>query len=218
MRATATLCLTCLIALPAASCAQTEEAAPGEKTARNRVAAQRQRPTAEEDAPPDDRATRRLESVTWDSVRHQLAWVVSKGEKDGPEYKPLAKQEYLINMDKATMTVHGETRGFSREEAVNVRVLMDLIAKYAVDSTVWWDGGEGERVDENGNPKARPKPKQERQPSQDEGVALMRVSNPSQPASQSQVQSQIRELEERLAALRRLDRSMTAEALQVRTF
>lgn len=189
MRATATFCLTCLLALPAVSFAQAEE-----------------------------RPTRRLESVTWDSVKHQLTWIVSKGERVGPEYKPLAQQDYLINMDKATMTVRGETRGFSREEALNVRVLMDLIAKYAVDSTVWWDDGQGDKLDENGNPKPGQRPKRNQPPSKDEGVAVMRVSSPGQPLSQAQVQAEIRELEARLAALHRIDRDRTAEALRVKTY
>lgn len=212
MRATATFCLTLLLALPAASCAQSDATAAGGK---NRIAVQSRRPSPDRNAQPAERATRRLESVTWDSVKHQLTWVISQGQRDGRDYKALAQQDYLINMDKATMTVLGETRGFSRQEAHNVRVLMDLIAKYAVDSTLWWDDGQGEKLDENGAP--QPKPRRDRKPSKDDNVKILHVSYPA-PLSQSQVQSQIRELEARLAALKRLDRQITAQGLELRQY
>lgn len=92
-------------------------------------------------------ALRRLESLTWDSVKHQLSWDVSRGEKKGDAYQPNGADRYEIDMDKATMTVNGESRRFSEEEAANVRTLMDFISRYALESTVWWESGEGEPVD-----------------------------------------------------------------------
>jgi len=102
------------------------------------------------------RAPRRLESVTWNSVKRELTWVISKGERDQKTgaYKPLSTETYLINMDKATMTFNGETRGFSKQEAVNVSALLDIIAKYAIESTLWWDQGHGRRVDDKDQPAA----------------------------------------------------------------
>ena len=97
-------------------------------------------------------ALRRLESVRWDSVKHELTWDVSRGEKKGDAYQPHSNDHYQINMDNATMTVNGETRRFSEEEAANVRTLMDFISKYAVESTVWWETGEGEPLDGKDNP------------------------------------------------------------------
>jgi len=96
------------------------------------------------------RSPRRLESVTWNSVKRELTWVISKGERDPKTgvYKPLTTETYLINMDKATMTFNGETRSFSKQEAINVSALLDIIAKYAIESTLWWDQGHGRRVDE----------------------------------------------------------------------
>jgi hypothetical protein len=90
---------------------------------------------------------RRLESVTWNSVNHELTWNVSKGERKDNAYKAVGTDHYSINMDSATMTVNGETRRFSEDEASNVRNLMDLIARYAVESTVWWENGQGEPID-----------------------------------------------------------------------
>jgi hypothetical protein len=100
----------------------------------------------------DSESLRRLESITWDSVKHQLAWDVSKGDKKGSAYQPKSKDRYEINMDNATMTVNGESRRFSADEAANVRMLMDFVSKYALESTVWWESGEGDPVDGKGTP------------------------------------------------------------------
>ncbi len=97
------------------------------------------------DEQPD--SIRRLESVTWNSVEHQLVWDVSKRERKDDTYQSMGTDHYEINMDNATMTVNGETRRFSHEEAKNVRRLMDLISRYAVESTVWWEDGQGEPLD-----------------------------------------------------------------------
>ncbi len=106
----------------------------------------------DEDTDGKDTPVRRLESVTWDSVKHELKWEVSTGEKKGNGYQPRSSDRYAIDMDKATMTVNGERRRFSEDEAANVRTLMDFVSKYAVESTVWWESGEGDPVDENGTP------------------------------------------------------------------
>jgi hypothetical protein len=95
---------------------------------------------------------RRLESVTWNPVSDELTWVVSTGDKAAGPYQPAVKETYHIQMDSATMTVSGEGRHFSQEEAENVQVLMDLLSKYAIDSTIWWEAGQGDKLDGEGNP------------------------------------------------------------------
>ena len=102
--------------------------------------------------PNDAVSLRRLESITWDSVKHQLTWDVSRGERKEDAYQPQSKDRYQINIDMATMTVNGEIRRFSEDEAVNVRKLMDFVSRYALESTVWWENGEGEPVDGNDTP------------------------------------------------------------------
>jgi len=175
---------------------------------------------------------RRLESVTWNSVSHELTWVVSSGEKKGADYKPLKSDKYLIRIDDATMTFNGETRRFSKEEASNVLVLMDLISKYAAESTIWWEDGQGEPLNGNGKPNAKPKqvqPKQQpqgqpqeqdRQPQggADDDVAILHVAwTPQTPVNARALDVQIRDLETRLAALKQL-RSVLDRALQVASY
>lgn len=95
----------------------------------------------------EEHKARRLESVTWNPVKNELTWVVSSGEKPAQgEYRPDKQQTYVIDMDAATMMFNGETRRFSRQEAANVRSLMAAISTYAVESTVWWEQGHGQRV------------------------------------------------------------------------
>jgi hypothetical protein len=167
-----------------------------------------------EDQKDDVKGSRRLESVTWNSVKHELTWVISKGVKNtGTNYKPQSTENYLINMDDATMSVNGEIRRFSKEEAANVHVLMDVIAKYAVDSTVWWDEGQGEPL--NGPPK-----KNQRHHNQDNdndnNVAILHVSATA-PApsdiSPAELARRIRILETKLAELKQMQLMLGASEL-----
>jgi hypothetical protein len=123
-----------------------------------------------------DRGPRRLESVTWNSVEHKLTWVVSVGDKKDGTYKATENRSYRIDLDKAVMTFDGEDRRFSSDEAASVHKLMDLLAKYAVESTIWWESGEGQKLDKNGKPEPAQtphdkEPQQKRKPSKDSIVA-----------------------------------------------
>lgn len=92
----------------------------------------------------EEKTPRRLESVTWNPADHKLTWVISTGSRDAAgKYKPVKSQTYNIDMSAATMMLNGEGRRFSRDEAKNVQMLMDLVSKYAVESTIWWDQGQG---------------------------------------------------------------------------
>ncbi len=153
-----------VLTIPAVGCAQDRSAAAVTATQSEQGEGKNQKT--------NPHIPRRLESVTWNSVTHELTWVVSSGQKVADGYKPTAKQDYRINMDKATMTYQGQTRRFSDEEAANVRVLMDLVSKYAADSTIWWDDGQGIPLDPNG----KPMPGQNQNPNEDKPK-----SNPKSP-------------------------------------
>lgn len=101
-----------------------------------------------------DKPMRRLEAVTWNPIDHKLSWTVSQGSKTGKgSFVESEKFTYEIDMDAATMSTSGEDRRFSKSEAASVHALMDLVAKYAAESTIWWDAGEGERLPKDGKPK-----------------------------------------------------------------
>jgi hypothetical protein len=92
---------------------------------------------------------RRLESITWNPVTQELTWVLSTGELNSNGYSPTKKQSYVMRMDAATMSVQGEARHFDPEEADQVGKVMDLICRYALESTLWWEHGGGEKLDQS---------------------------------------------------------------------
>lgn len=209
MKKFVTLSVAGLLVLPALGCAQ-EHKDSGRTPAVQRGAADKRVQRAEDNRNGDTEAAkgpRRLESVTWNSVNHELTWIISRGEKKpGAGYQATEKDTYNINMDKATMAYHGEIRRFSKEEASNVHMLMDLIAKYAVDSTIWWDQGQGHRVGADGKdidtdedddvPAGKPAGK--------EKSSVIHVSALGRRLSDRELDAKIKDLEERLVSLKRL--------------
>jgi hypothetical protein len=91
---------------------------------------------------------RRLESLNWNPVTGKLTWAVSQGSRNAQgEYVSGHEQVvYEIDLPQAVMSHNGTERRFSKEEAANVLTVMGLISKYAQDSTMWWESGQGERV------------------------------------------------------------------------
>jgi hypothetical protein len=98
-----------------------------------------------------EREARRLESITWNPLEHRLTWTVNAGSMSQGKFEGGKKLTYEIKMDEAMMTFDGEDRRFSKTEAVSVHRLMDLVAKYAAESTLWWEAGEGERLGPESN-------------------------------------------------------------------
>jgi hypothetical protein len=121
---------------------------------------------------------RRLEAVTWNPVTDELTWVVSAGTKNGNSYQPGPTETYLIQLGSATMKFKNEGRRFSDAEAEYVHMLMDVISRYAVESTVWWEAGGGDRIDKQ-HPAPAPKKDEEkktRPPAQSSAIPIARKS------------------------------------------
>jgi hypothetical protein len=113
----------------------------------------------------DSKVVLRLDAVTWNPTEHRLTWSVAKGtlDADGKFQKSNPPVTYEIDMDAAVMSLNGEGRRFSRAEAVRMRPLMDILTRYAAESTVWWDQGEGEPLDGSGGRKVdKHRPERER--------------------------------------------------------
>jgi hypothetical protein len=107
--------------------------------------------------------TKRLRSVNWDLTSHKLVWVVQTGSVENGEFKSTSSDTYEISPDKAVMTYAGERRGFTAEEAVVVHKLLDTLSLYCAESVVWWDKGQGVKLD----PKSNDKDKKKEQPKRD---------------------------------------------------
>ena len=133
-----------------------------------------------------EKKVRRLDSVTWNPSTHKLVWVVQEGNVDREgAFTGNQKTTYEIDMAEATMKLNGEGRRFSKSEAVRVQQLMDIVTQYAAESTVWWEAGEGEPVDENGKAKSprmdrdntdREKPRKPRKTDPDTEGTVIRIS------------------------------------------
>jgi len=99
---------------------------------------------------------RRLESITWNPVTQELTWVLSTGDLNGTGYSPTKQESYVIHMDAATMNAEGQARHFDPDEAEQVGKVMDLICRYALESTLWWEHGGGESPDAQPGKPAQP--------------------------------------------------------------
>ena len=95
---------------------------------------------------------RRLESVSWNPVTQELTWVLSSGDLGSGGYSPTKQESYVIHMDTAIMKFEGADRHFDPDEAEQVGKLMDLICRYALESTIWWEHGESEKPDDQSAP------------------------------------------------------------------
>jgi hypothetical protein len=206
----AKLSIAALLVLPGVSCAQDRRGEQPLTQERGENPGIERPQHRNGDESQDKHGPRRLETITWNSVRHEFTWVISNGEKQDAGYKPLSQQNYNINMDKATMTFNGETRRFSKQEAQNVHALMDLISKYAVDSTIWWDQGNGEPL--NGSDKDKdidsPAPPEQKKKDLNEPKETIRVALPHG-ASLRDVRIEINDLERRLEQLRKVERELS---------
>jgi hypothetical protein len=98
---------------------------------------------------------RRLESVSWNPVSAELTWNLSVWDPTVSTEQPAGQERYVIHLDKAVMQFQEETRGFDTDEAKRVRSLMDMISRYALQSTVWWGRGGGTPEDHGNSPNER---------------------------------------------------------------
>jgi hypothetical protein len=85
-------------------------------------------------AMPESKGPRSVESVTF-TKNAVLTWKVSG-----------SNALYSIDLNSATMTFRGETRGFSEEEADMVVGVLGVLGHYCAESTVWWEEGQGKKM------------------------------------------------------------------------
>jgi hypothetical protein len=90
---------------------------------------------------------KRLQSVTWDLNSHKLVWVVEKGVEQNGQFISKTTDRYEISPDNAVMSFANERRGFTEEEAASLSKLLDTLSLYCAESVIWWDQGEGDKLD-----------------------------------------------------------------------
>jgi hypothetical protein len=142
----------CSIGLMAAVAAYGAQDTDGttQKPGASRVAPGTPKPAQPEAGQGVDVKLRRLESLSWNPVTQEMTWVLSTGTLGAKGYTPTKQESYVIHMDQATMSVAGKDRHFDPAEADAVGKVMDLLCRYALESTIWWEHGGVEQ------PKAAP--------------------------------------------------------------
>jgi hypothetical protein len=128
---------------------------------------------------------RRLESFTWNPVTQEFSWVLSTGDLNANGYSPTKQQTYVIHMDAATMNVGPDDRHFDKHEAEQVGKVMDLICRYALESTIWWENGGGTGTDQTTTPNAKPSPTDQNHRSRQVPPGMLRGATP-QPSGSPQ--------------------------------
>lgn len=92
--------------------------------------------------------SKRLASVTWDLKAHKLIWEVQNGKEVDGEFQSSSSSRYEISPDDAVMQVLRERRGFTPAEAKSLHRLLDTLSLYCAESVVWWNQGQGEKLDD----------------------------------------------------------------------
>lgn len=80
--------------------------------------------------------------MIWDPVACTLDWSVELGHRAGHEFTPLPtekKKVYRIYVDDSVMSVNGDRREFSREEAIRVHQFLNVLTQYSETNTEWWE-------------------------------------------------------------------------------
>jgi len=87
-----------------------------------------------------------LVGIHYNVIDGELCWDLMIGRLEGEKIigEKLDLQS-CISAEKAEMTYAGETRTFSREEASQLAKLLDVLANYAAESSVWFDAGKGDK-------------------------------------------------------------------------
>ena len=122
--------------------------------------AQRQGPNQQPGTGSD---VKQLESVTWNLKDHKLIWTVQSGRMANGRFESRSSDRHEITPNDAVMMFDEQRRGFSHQEAVALQKLLDTLSLYCAESVIWWDHGEGKKLDSDGpgdgDKKEQPAPK-----------------------------------------------------------
>jgi len=98
---------------------------------------------------------KRVASVTWDSQSGKLVWVVQDGQEQNGEFAGSSEERYEISPKEAVMAVEGQQRTFTDTEVTRLWSLLHSLTLYCVESTMWWETGQGDPLD-HGKPTDQP--------------------------------------------------------------
>jgi hypothetical protein len=90
---------------------------------------------------------KRVVSVTWDSQSGKLVWVVQDGQEQNSEFAGSSEERYEISPKEAVMAAEGQQRKFTDTDVTRLWSLLRLLTLYCVESTMWWETGQGVPLD-----------------------------------------------------------------------
>lgn len=106
-------------------------------------------PTDDPTVDPAEKPHRRLENIRIDTVEGKLRWTISEGEMRDGKYEPLILlPEYEVDLDAATMRLGSEKRSIGQEDVGVISRIVSLVVRYMVESTIWWESGQGVPVEQ----------------------------------------------------------------------
>ena len=88
----------------------------------------------------------KLQSVTWNPETKELGWVISMRPIAPGADAGATEVKYTVHIDTAIMRVKDEDRKLDQDDARFVETILNYITAYAVDSTVQWSKGAGEKI------------------------------------------------------------------------
>jgi hypothetical protein len=101
-------------------------------------------------------AAKRIKTITWDIQNQKLVWVVEDGTSKNGQFTPSSEMRYEISPKDKAMTVQGQKREFTEDEAVWLQHVLNVITMYCAESVVWWLDGEGDTPDKGTPNKTSP--------------------------------------------------------------
>jgi hypothetical protein len=104
-------------------------------------------------------AAKRIKSITWDLQNQRLSWVVEDGTSKDGKFVSSSETRYEISPKDRAMSVQGEKRGFTQDEAEWLQHVLNIITMYCAESVVWWLDGQGDKPDQGSPNKTGPSDK-----------------------------------------------------------
>jgi len=119
-------------------------------------------------------AAKRIKSITWDLQNQQLSWVVEDGTSKDGKFTAASETRYEISPKDRAMSVQGQKRAFTQDEAEWLQHVLNVITMYCAESVVWWL--DGDKPDQGSPNKTSPQDKAPEQPASK--PTRVRVLNP----------------------------------------
>jgi hypothetical protein len=123
---------------------------------------------------------KRVASVTWDSQSGKLVWVVQDGQEQNGEFVASSEERYEVSPKEAVIAVEGQQRKFTDTEVTRLWSLLHSLTLFCVESTMWWETGQGVPLNHGKPPEQPPSDQSEPKPTARPDMAPTKVMDEPQ--------------------------------------